>query len=266
MAHDKSQTTVKTNSSAHLRAVMTWGMFVLMAAAIVAVFLTPSPMSKASALVTGDLSVDPAKIYRIMYFHVPQAITSTVAFIMAMYFAVRYLMNRSIDNDIKSFRANQAGMLFAILALITGSIFARYTWGFWWDWGEIRMTSMFIMTLMYGGYFALRSSIPDMEKRASLSAVMSVLFGLAAIFLMFVAPRIAATRHPTDSIVDKSGDPMMSALVGAIFGSFVLAYIGLYIWIWGMSVRLSRIEHRRAEIEVAESGITPMVEDVSSGI
>jgi heme exporter protein C len=271
MAHTKAQLTansqsaVKTHSRARLRSGLTWGLFVLMTAAIVAVFLTPSPMSKAAALVTGDLSVDPAKIYRIMYFHVPQAITATVAFLMAMFFAVRYLMSRSIDNDSKSFRANQAGMLFAILALITGSIFARYTWGFWWDWGEIRMTSMFIMTLMYGGYFALRSSIPDTEKRATLSAVMSILFGIAAIFLMFVAPRIAATRHPTDSIVDESGDPMMSALVGAIFVSFVVAYVGLYLWIWGMSVRLSRVEQRRAEGEIAESGITPLVEDVNVG-
>ena len=248
-----------------LRSALTWGLFVLMSAAIVAVFLTPSPMSKAAALVTGDVGVDPAKIYRIMYFHVPQAITATVAFIMAMFFAVRYLMTRSIDDDIKSFRANQVGMIFAILALVTGSIFARYTWGFWWNWSEVRMTSMFIMTLMYGGYFALRSSIPDTEKRATLSAVMSVLFGLAAIFLMFVAPRIAATRHPTDSIVSDSGDPAMSALVGTIFGSFVLAYIGLYFWIWGMSVRLGRLERRRAESEVGESGVMPTIEDVRAG-
>ncbi len=252
-------------SNAVLRSVLTWGLFVLMSAAIVAVFLTPSPMSKAAALVTGDVGVDPSKIYRIMYFHVPQAITATVAFLMAMFFAVRYLMTRSIDHDIKSFRANQAGMVFAILALVTGSIFARYTWGFWWNWGEIRMTSMFIMTLMYGGYFALRSSIPDTEKRATLSAVMSILFGIAAIFLMFVAPRIAATRHPTDSIVSESGDAAMSALVGAIFGSFVLAYIGLYIWIWAVAVRIGRLERNRAENEIEESGITPIIEDIRSG-
>ncbi len=248
-----------------LRVVLTWGLFVLMSAAIVAVFLTPSPMSKAAALVTGDVGVDPSKIYRIMYFHVPQAITATVAFLMAMFFAVRYLMTRSLDNDIKSFHANQAGMVFAILALVTGSIFARYTWGFWWSWNEIRMTSIFIMVLMYGGYFALRSSIPDAEKRASLSAVMSILFGIAAIFLMFVAPRIAATRHPTDSIVSESGDAAMSALVGGIFGTFILAYVGLFIWIWMVSVRIGRIEHNRAESAIEESGITPVIEDVGAG-
>ena len=236
-----------------------WLLLALMSVMIIAVFMTSSPMSEAKALVTGDVSVDPAKIYRIMYFHVPQAITATLAFMMAMAFALAYLAKRDIKYDIYSFRANQCGMLFAILALLTGIIFARYTWGFWWDWSEVRMTSMLVLTLMYGGYFALRSSIADRDKRAALSAVMSCLFTLAGVFLMFVVPRIAASRHPTDSIVDSSGSLTMSTNVGLIFFASVLSFIGLFIWIWRVSSRLSLLELKRERKSTAKSGVMPRI-------
>lgn len=242
-------------------AVLRWALLGLMSAMIIMVFLTPSPMSAAKALVSGDISVDPAKIYRIMYFHVPQAITATLAFILAMGYAVSYLATRKLERDIYSFRANQAGMLFAILALITGIVFARYTWGFWWDWTEVRMTSMLVLILMYGGYFALRSSIPDRDKRAALSAVMSILFTLAGVFLMFVAPRIAASRHPTDSIVDSSGAPTMSGDVGLTFTLAVLSFLGLFFWIWRLTGRISLLELQRERQATAKSGVTPQIHD-----
>lgn len=248
-----------------ISSVLKWLLLVLMSVMIIAVFMTPSPMSAASALVTGDVSVDPAKIYRIMYFHVPQAITATLAFIMAMVFALFYLAKREIKYDIYSFRANQAGMLFAILALLTGIVFARYTWGFWWDWSEVRMTSMLVLTLMYGGYFSLRSSIADRDKRATLSAVMSSLFTLAGIFLMFVVPRISASRHPSDSIVDSSGSPTMSGDVALIFTAAVLSFIGLFIWIWRVSSRISLLELERERESTARSGVAPSVVDAPAG-
>ncbi len=216
----------------------------LMSAVIVAVFFSPSPMSADMALVDNAVTIQPEMVYRIMYFHVPQAITATVAFLVAMFFALRYLSTKNPAHDIKSYRANHAGLVFAILALVTGMVFARYTWGFWWDWSEVRMTSMFILALMYGGYFSLRSAIIDEQKRATLASVMSVLFGIAGIFLMFVVPRISASRHPSDSIVNSSGQVTMGPQVRLIFFSSVVAFLLLFYWIWNLTTRLSIFELR----------------------
>jgi heme exporter protein C len=240
-----------------------WLLFVGLSATIVASFLTPSPMSGSMALTSGLNENNPQDIYRIMYYHVPQAFAATIAFLTAMFYAVMYLAKRKQDYDFKSFRANEVGLIFAILALITGSLFARYTWGFWWNWDEDRMTSIFILVLMYGGYFALRSSLPDREKRATLSAVMSLLFGLAAIFLIYIVPRMGpGTLHPTETVANSGG---MSNSVRIIFWPAVISFVGLFYWIWGLTVRISRIQHETETDEFENSGVTPVIEDVTSG-
>lgn len=239
-----------------------WLLFVGFSGLIIASFLTASPMSGDMAVTSGLNDNNPQDVYRIIYYHVPQAFAATIAFMTSMFYSLMYLWKRNPDYDFKSFRANEVGLVFAILALITGALFARYTWGFWWDWSEVRMTSIFILALMYGGYFALRSSLPDHEKRATLSAVMSMLFGLAAIFLIFVVPRVAASRHPNETVADEGG---MSTLVRLIFWPAVIGFVALFYWIWGQTVRMSRLEHERETDDYVKSGVTPVIEDVAGG-
>lgn len=237
-----------------------WLLFLGFSALIIASFILPSPMSGTMALTSGLNDNNPQDVYRIIYYHVPQAFAATIAFMTAMFYSLMYLWKRDPDYDFKSFRANEVGLVFSILALITGALFARFTWGFWWDWSEVRMTSIFILALMYGGYFALRSSLPDREKRAALSAVMSLLFGLAALFLMFVVPRIAQSRHPNDTVAEDGG---MSTMVRLLFWPAVIGFIALFYWIWGQTVRMSRLEHERETGAYEESGVTPVIEEVN---
>lgn len=239
-----------------------WLLFVGFSGLIIASFLTASPMSGSMALTSGLSDNNPQDIYRVIYYHVPQAFAATIAFMTAMFYSVMYLWKRDPDYDYKSYRANEVGLVFAILALITGALFARFTWGFWWDWSEVRMTSIFILALMYGGYFALRSSLPDREKRATLSAVMSMLFGLAALFLMFVVPRIAQSRHPNDTVAEDGG---MSSLVRMIFWPAVIGFVALFYWIWGQTVRVSRLENQEEADAYEKSGVTPKIEEVKGG-
>ncbi len=78
---------------------------------------------------------------------------------------------------------------------------------------------------------------------------------------MFVVPRIAASRHPNDSIVDSSGSPTMSSEVGLIFTASVLSFIGLFIWIWRVSSRISLLELERERESTATSGVAPQIVD-----
>ncbi|HZV11683.1 MAG TPA: cytochrome c biogenesis protein CcsA, partial [Candidatus Kapabacteria bacterium] len=102
---------------------------------------------------------------RIMFYHVPMSWIATVAFFVSMIYGIIYLRKRNPDDDTKSAAAAGLGLLFCLLATITGSIWARFNWGSFWNW-DPRETSIFILLLVYGAYFSLRSAIDTTEKRA----------------------------------------------------------------------------------------------------
>ena len=121
---------------------------------------------------------------KIIFFHVPTAWLSVIAFLTAMVYGVKYLVKKNLDDDAKSNSALQLGMVFAILATVTGSIWAKFTWGAFWHW-DPRETSIFILLLIYGSLFALRSAIENEDKRARLSAVYSIIAFLTVPFFIF---------------------------------------------------------------------------------
>ncbi len=207
-----------------------------MSAVIVSAFLTASPMRATNSL-------GPADVYRIFYFHVPQAWVASLAFVMSMIYSIRFLKTRNMEFDTKALTANKLGVMFAIVATVTGSIFAKMTWGEFWNWSEIREVSIFILLLIYGGYFALRSAISDPDTRANLSAVISIIFTVAALFLIFVLPRIYSvfSQHPSDSIVDGTGKITMGVTVRMIFFSSLIMFTALFFWINNLSVRIARL-------------------------
>ncbi len=214
--------------------------FLGMSAVIVAAFLTASPMRAANSL-------GPADVYRIFYFHVPQAWVASLAFVLSMIYSIRFLRTRNMKYDTKALTANKLGVMFAIVAMVTGSIFAKMTWGEFWNWSEVREVSVFILLLIYGGYFALRSAIADPDTRANLSAVISIIFAVAALFLIFVLPRIysAFSQHPSDSIIDKSGQITMGLTVRMIFFSSLIMFTALFFWIYNLSIRVARLTAKK---------------------
>lgn len=221
---------------------MIWKLLIFLAMSFVVVmaFITPSPMNPANTL-------GPVDVYRIFYFHVPQSWVATLAFLMSMFFSIRFLQTKNMAFDIKAVTANRLGLMFAILATVTGSIFAKMTWGEFWNWSEIREVSIFILLIIYGAYFALRSALPDPDQRATLSAVLSIIFAVSAVFLIFILPRIypSFSQHPTDSVVDKSGKLTMGGTVSLIFFTSLAVFTALFVWIYDLSIRLQNIYEKR---------------------
>lgn len=133
---------------------------------------------------------------RIIIMHVPAAWLSTLAFGVAAVFSVLYLRRRRPADDDRALAAVEQGFLFAILATLTGSIFAKAVWGSFWNW-DPRQTSILVLLLIYGAYFALRSAIDDLDRRRQLAAVYAVLAFVMAPLLTFVVPRLAdSSLHP----------------------------------------------------------------------
>jgi len=177
---------------------------------------------------------------RILFFHVPTAWLSVIAFISSMIYGIKYLRKRKLDDDIKSASAAGLGFMFCILATVTGAIWAKFSWGTYWNW-DPRQTSIFVLLLIYGAYFALRSAVDIEEKRATLAAVYSIIAAVTMPFFMFIMPRILASLHP-EPILNVQGKVQMNTTMLLVFLSSVAGFTGLYLWMWNLQVRIQQIE------------------------
>jgi heme exporter protein C len=182
---------------------------------------------------------------RILFFHVPMAWTTSLAFIMSLVFGIRYLMTKNLDFDMKSSASAGLGLLFCILATITGSLWAKFNWGSFWNW-DPRETSIFVLLLIYGAYFALRSAVEGDEKKANLSAVYAIIAGVTVPFFIFVMPRIVGGLHPNEAIVSQ-GKITMNTVMLIIFLCSLAGFTGLYLWLFNLKVRIDHMYRRKGE-------------------
>ena len=133
---------------------------------------------------------------RIFYFHVSIAITAYACFIAGAWKALRLLWKRDPSADLESYVAVHQGLIFGTLVLLTGSIWAKISWGHWWLWSEDQLVLFLVLFLFYCAYFMLRYSLEPGPQRENLSAVYA-LFGVVLIPVSFAAIRLAKNLiHP----------------------------------------------------------------------
>jgi heme exporter protein C len=184
---------------------------------------------------------------RIIFFHVPIAWTTVVAFFASMFYGIRFMMTKNMDYDLKSVSSAGLGTVFCILATVTGSIWAKFNWGSFWNW-DPRETSIFVLLLIYGAYFALRSAIDVTEKRAMLSSAYAVIAGVTAPFFIFVMPRIMSGLHPGSRGDDNGSTPVaqlnMPPNMLLIFLASLLGFTILYFWLFNLKLRTARLEEQ----------------------
>lgn len=133
---------------------------------------------------------------RIFYLHVPVALAAYACFVAGAWKALRLLWTRDQRYDLESYTAVHMGVIFGVLTLATGSIWARTSWGVWWTWSERQLVLFLVLFLFYSAYFMLRFSVEPGPRRANLSAVYA-LFGVVLIPISFLAIRLAENLiHP----------------------------------------------------------------------
>lgn len=181
----------------------------------------------------------PGETSRILFFHVPQAWVATLSFLLSMIASCIYLARRNLKADNLALSAAELGLLFCLLATASGSIFAKAAWGSFWNW-DPRETSIVILLMIYGAYFALRSAVGDPDKRRVFAAVYAILAFVTVPFLVFVVPRITASLHPEDTM--NPAKPGMDPKTLKVFLGSLLAYTGLFIWILRLRLRLLNLE------------------------
>jgi heme exporter protein C len=182
---------------------------------------------------------------KIIFFHVPTAWLTVIAFLMSTIYSIKYLRKKNLDDDAKSYAAAQLGIIFCILATITGSIWSKFAWGAFWSW-DPRQTSIFALLLIYGAWFALRSSIESEDKKATLSAVYSIIAFVTVPFFIFIMPRIMIGLHPgAEEVVDgklvQSASPVidfkMNGNMLLVFFLSLAAFTILYFWMWNLGYK-----------------------------
>ena len=160
-------------------------------------------------------------VQRIFYFHVPSAWIAFLAYFLVFCFSIAYLATRKPAWDRRSLAAAEVGTLFCTIVLITGPLWAKPVWGIWWTW-DARLTSTFVLWLIYLSYLLLRSALKDSPKTALLSAVVGII-GFLDVPIVYFAIRLWRTQHPKPVILGGA----KSGLEPAMFWTLMLCWAAL---------------------------------------
>jgi heme exporter protein C len=142
------------------------------------------------------LDADQGFIQKIFYLHVPLATCALTGFVVAAVHAIRHLRSGDPIHDVRAYVSIHLSVIFGVAVLVTGSIWARASWGKWWVWDEPTLVSFLIVFLLYCTYYPLRYAIEDRERQARYASVFAITAG-AFVPLNFIAVRLAETLvHP----------------------------------------------------------------------
>ena len=182
---------------------------------------------------------------RILFFHVPMAWVSFLAFLTAGVQSLRYLYaGRERRLDRSAAAAVELGLAFGVLATVTGSLWAKVMWGAYWNW-DPRQTSILVALLFYAAYLALRAAVEDGETRARLASVYAVLGLVVAPFLYFVMPRMAEfTLHP-EPVVNAAAKVDMDGKMVQVLMASLAGFTALFYWMHNLSCRIQDLADRK---------------------
>jgi heme exporter protein C len=183
---------------------------------------------------------------RILFFHVPVAWVSFVAFMTAGVESIRYLAGaRDPRRDRSAAAAVELGQVFAVLATVTGAIWARIMWGSYWNW-DPRQSAIVVTLLYYAAYQALRQAIADEPSRARLSAAYAILGLVVSPFLYFVLPRLGFSLHP-EPVINAAGKLEVESRMLAVLTASAVGFTVLFYWLHALRRRLGAVVERRGE-------------------
>jgi heme exporter protein C len=169
------------------------------------------------------LDADQGLTQKIFYIHVPIALTAYACFGWGAWKAFTHLRTRAPGADLESYAAIHQGVIFGALTLVTGSIWARASWGIWWTWSSNQLVTFLILFLFYSAYFMLRYSVEPGPARANMCAVYA-LFGVVLIPVSWLSIRLANDFIPPTDFTRHG--PQMS---GSMFFTFCVSWAGLLL-------------------------------------
>ena len=191
-------------------------------------------------------SIRPAQ--RIIYFHVPSAWSSMLAFFVAFISSILYLISQKVRWDIWARSASELGIAFTVGTIISGMMWAKPAWNTYWTW-DPRLTTYTIVLLLYIAYFMLRGAIDDPGRRARMAAVYGI-FAFLSVPLTFMSIRWWNTIHPV--IVEAPDNANKFGLGPNMLNAFIItniAFLFLFVALLGNRIYLGEAEERMAVLK-----------------
>jgi len=178
---------------------------------------------------------------RNLYFHVPMWFGMIVLFSVSVFHSIKFLSNGHPDHDIKAVESVNVGVVFGLLGIVTGAIWAKYTWGQAWSF-DVKQNFAAIALLLYFAYLVLRNDIDEEQKRAKISAIYNIFAFPMMVVLLFVLPRLSDSLHPGNG-----GNPGFNAYdldsrMRMVFYPACLGWILIGYWIYTILYRVRSIE------------------------
>ncbi|MBV8808536.1 MAG: cytochrome c biogenesis protein CcsA [Acidobacteriaceae bacterium] len=154
-------------------------------------------------------------IYRIIFFHVPAAITGMIGYFVALTLSILYLSSGKLRFDSVAASVIEVSVVFSVVNIVTGSIWARIIWGVWWTW-DYRLTSQLVCILIFAGYLMMRRAIEEPTQRARLSAALCI-FGCIDVVIVWKSIEWFRNLHPGPVLSIRTGggniDPAMERMI-----------------------------------------------------
>ena len=201
------------------------------------------------AFIAGFLGAVPVKpilneTIRNLYFHVAMWFCMIIFFIISLVYSVKYLRNNNDVNDIYALEYSKIGILFGLLGLTTGSVWARYTWGSFWS-NDPKQLGAAIALLIYFAYLVLRSSITDIDKQARIGAVYNI-FAFAMLFpTIWIIPRMVESLHPGGMGGNNTFNNIDSRMRLIFYFGAIPGWTLLGVWITTLRIRLKLLQEKK---------------------
>ncbi len=188
---------------------------------------------------------------RSLYYHVPLWFAMMIFLLTSMIYSIMYLVKMNIRYSIIASEFARVGVLFGILGLVTGMMWAKHTWGAYWNW-DIRQNTAAIQVLIYLAYFILRDSFDDMEKKARIGAVYNIFAFATVIPLMFVIPRLSSSLHPGTGGNPALGSNDLDNTMRMVFYPAIIGFTLLGVWITSLFTRLQLVKMKYLDTDEFE--------------
>jgi heme exporter protein C len=183
---------------------------------------------------------------RNLFFHVPMWFGQMILLLVSMIYSIRYLRSGNLSDDIKAREFGRTGIIYGVLGLVTGAIWANFTWGEPWS-NDPKQIAVAIALLIYLAYFVLRNSMPDMDKRARVSSVYNIFAYFIYVPLIMILPRLVQSLHPGGKGVEGNpalGGQDLDPAMRLVFWPAVIGWTLLGVWITTLFIRTSKIKEK----------------------
>lgn len=180
---------------------------------------------------------------RNVYFHVPMWFCMIALLSYSFVKALQYLSSSSLEHEISSSQSAMASIPFALIGLVTGSVWAKFTWGTYWT-DDPKLNGVAATLLIYLAYFLLRASITDEQKKARISAVYNIFAYVLMIVFILILPRFRDSLHPGNGGNPAVGQYDMNNTMRLVFYPAVIGWIIIGAWITNSRIRMEKIKRK----------------------